>query len=249
MSTIQEAKYLDGFITIDEYNDKLHYQKIYCPECFQAPIHIVRREKGRPFFASNRKEEHLEDCQHYEEFIKREKLNQLIESNKEEDQERIAFLIKKNMNSALRLLLKNNNSVSTGITPKSIINQGSKSTKGKRSATKGESILRINIKNIKKRNELLNNYVVIYGRAQLEVREREPKYNQTNEEYFIKQLFFKINNKLIFSIFLSKAQTEHFHRKVGAYNIAFAVFGFLFQKESYINLKVNSTKNIEIIDE
>lgn len=239
MSKIQEAKFLDGYISIEDYEDKKHYQQIYCPECYKAPIHIVIKQKAKPYFASNRKEEHLEDCQHHEEFIKNESLNILINSYKPEDKNRLEFLIKSNLNSALKIFQKNNESTKIN----SISNNSSQQTKiGNSKIYKNESIPRISINNIRRRTEFLDCYVVVYGRTNLQV------LLHTKEDKYTKQLVFKIEDKSIFSIFLSKKQTEYFETKPGNYSVVFAVFGELFQRDKFLNLRIMTTENLKLLD-
>jgi hypothetical protein len=33
------------YISVQQYKDELHRFKIYCPECCEAPVHIVRQQK------------------------------------------------------------------------------------------------------------------------------------------------------------------------------------------------------------
>lgn len=249
MGTIKEAKYLNNFISIKDYDDKTHYQKIFCPECLKAPIHIVRKQNAKPYFASNRKDEHDQDCQHYEEFVKTDKLTQLIESDKEEDQERIRFLIRSNINAALRLLLKDRESkISNDISFKTC-NSKLPNTVANPHNFRRESINRVSIRNLRDKDDLLDTFIVVYGICNLEVMLHKFSDKNTKEKYAVKQLIFRLNNKFVFSIMLSKGQTPHFNPNVGKYSVAFAVFGKLFFNKSFLNLRVETTKHLEIIFE
>lgn len=249
MSKILEAKFIDGYISIEDYNDKKHYQKIYCPECHKAPIHIVRKQDVKPYFASNRKEEHLENCQHYEEFIENGSLTMLIESNKPEDKKRLEFLIESNLNKSLRLLLNNHESFSENSKTQTLINVKKQTKIENLNICRNESILRVNIVNIRKRTECINNHIVIYGRAYLHVKTNKYKDELTNEDYEIKQLIFKTENKHVFSIFLSRMQTIHFGTDTGIFSVTFAVFGELLQNNIFLNLKITTTRNLITINE
>ena len=43
------------YITVQQYKDELHRLKIYCPECCEAPLHIVRQQKKTFFRVNNKK--------------------------------------------------------------------------------------------------------------------------------------------------------------------------------------------------
>jgi hypothetical protein len=248
MSRILDAKYLNGYISIDEYDDSIHYQKIYCPECSIAQIHIVRKQDTKPYFASNRKEEHQNDCQHYEEFVSNKNLNHLIESKNEEDQERLEFLIESNLNASIRLLLSN--SLSKSSTQKVGYSDISKNQQkfNTSNSYKKESIPRVNIKNVEKRPENIDNHTIIYGRAELEIKNQELVDSQTKKEYTTKKLVFSLNDKIVFSILLSLPQIRHLERENGKYSVIFAVFGKLVKKKSFFNLRISTTKNLKMDD-
>jgi len=247
MSSIKEAKYLNDIITIEEYRDKVHYQKIFCPECSKAPIHIVRKQKAKPYFASNRKDEHEEDCQYYEEFVKSDRLVRLLESDNKEDQERLNFLVKSNIKAALRLLLKDDEPSKTSNnilynTRLSKLNLAINPHNFKK-----ESINRVSIRNLRKNEELIESYIIVYGKCELEVKLHHFLDKNTQKKSPQKQLIFRLNKKFVFSIMLSKAQTTHFDLDVGLYTVAFAVFGKLLLSKTFFNLNIETTKNIEII--
>ena len=95
------------YITAQEYRDELHLNKIYCPECYKAPLYFVPKQKTIYFRVENR-EDHLEDCSFYQEFIPNQEVVRLIKSEKEVDKERLKFLIEMNMRNALNLLRRQN---------------------------------------------------------------------------------------------------------------------------------------------
>jgi len=109
MAEFDTAKYIDKEITPKEYQEDIHRNKIHCPECEMAPLHIVNRQKGAPFFKSNRQDEHKPDCQHYRDFISNRELNRIAKRLNFEDKERLDFLVGSNLLSSIRLQRRNTN--------------------------------------------------------------------------------------------------------------------------------------------
>ncbi len=97
------------YVRVDSFIKKKHYEKTYCLECLTTPMHIVRKQGIIPYFASNRRQEHLESCQHYNEVIEDKKLVELVKSSNFKDKERLEFLINSNLEGALNLLIKHKN--------------------------------------------------------------------------------------------------------------------------------------------
>ena len=187
-------------IEIIDFIDKKHKGYIYCPECLIAPLHIVRKQKVT-YFASNRKEEHSKDCQHYQDFIPNRNLTKLINSTNIEDKKRLEFLVTNNLQNAINLLLKKENSNSIKKTFASTKNS-IKKAKNTTNTYKRENIPRVSIKNLyKKKDSLLNNYIIIWGKAEV-----ESKSINTN----FKTLIFRIDGKFRFSIPLTKNQIKYY---------------------------------------
>lgn len=236
---IKEAYHRDSdqYITIENYRDDIHYKDIVCPECKAAAIHIVRKQTTT-YFASNRKEEHEENCQHYRDFIQDNQIKTLIQSQLPEDQNRLEFLIWSNLNATLNLLRKDNSStpIHNNIENNSPQNNASAS-KGRN--IKKESIQRVHIKNLlNRKTDLVGQYVIIYGISDIEKKHIKDKY--TDKNIFL-NLYFRLNNKFIFSISLTTADLiKHFDKKLPDNTIyqGFAVFGLLNENKNFLSIKI-----------
>lgn len=237
------VKYLDKDLTVNDYDQQKHYGEIHCPECGQAPMHLVKKQKSS-YFASNRKQEHSIDCQHYAKILENKYLAKLANSKEIIDKEKLNFLIESGLNSAMRLLLKGKTQKNNEFNFSSVEKIPKTKNNIKNKNYKNENILRIHIKNINKDSEYIDNFVIIYGEASLSINNHQYTDKTTNEYYTRKQLIFKLLNKQTFSIFLSKTQTEYFNGTYG--NIRFAVFGKLIQKKQFLNLNVMHTDHIKI---
>lgn len=235
-------------IGIEEYIDKLHYQSIYCPECLTSPLHIVRKQKRPPYYASNSKQEHLEDCQHYEDYIPNRSISKLIKSNEVEDKERLSFLIKNNLQGAINLLIKKeekeNNTVQFRDNKHSNTSQIAPSNKYKK-----ESIPRVSINRLfGKKEEYLNNYVIIWGNADIETKEKELENFNTKEKFTVKRLIFRVNNKFRFSISISGTLLQYYtDLEENITNKSFAVFGLLRETNGFLELKIMTTKHFQYL--
>ena len=243
MATFENAFYKQDKLNIDikTYNDKAHKGNIYCPECFLAPLHIVRKEKKVPYFASNRKDEHNTDCQHYEEFITNKKITKLVDSKDIEDAKRLNFLVENNLRSAINLLLeKDIIKKETKTSTKTLTTR--RKTKNNTNTYKQESIQRVSIKNLyKKKESLLNNYIIIWGEAKIE--------SKTIKENNFKSLIFRIDEKFRFSIPLTKNLIKYYKElSSNPTNTRFAVFGLLQENnKGFLNLKIRTTKHINYL--
>jgi hypothetical protein len=180
--------------------------------------------------------------------VNNKNLNHLIESKNNEDQKRLEFLIESNLNASIRLLLSN--SLPKSSTPKAGYSDISKNQQkfNTSNSYNKESIPRVNIKNVEKRPENIDNHIIIYGRAELEVKNQELVDSQTRKEYTTKKLVFSLNDKIVFSILLSIPLIKHLERENGKYSVIFAVFGKLVKKKSFFNLRISTTKNLKMDD-
>jgi len=244
MAKFEEAyfKIEDKSLSIEKYLDKIHYGKLYCPECFTAPLHIVRKQETAPYYASNSKQEHLEDCQHYEDFIANKRLNKFIDSKEVEDRERLDFLIKNNLQGAINLLIKKE------IMQKESLIKNDKNRDLKTalitpsSKYKRESIPRVNIKRLfSKKEEYLDNYIIIWGSADIQSKIVNSKFKST-------MLIFRVKEKFRFSIKLTETQIN-FYKELpnNPMNKGFAVFGLLRENNNFLELKLLTTKHLQYL--
>ena len=231
------------YITVQQYKDELHRLKIYCPECCEAPLHIVRQQK-KTFFRVNNKKKHSEGCSFYQELISNEEVIRLIESKKEVDEERLKFLIEMNMRNALNLLRRQN--TESLISKQEINNNPKKSINNKNRVQEVNTIKRVHISNLlKNRLEYQDDYIVIYGKAEIEETEIEERENsKTKEKFKAKSLIFKRNNERIFRINLTgdKKTKEKFNFGKGD-SYSFVVFGLFNSK--YLSLEINSFSHFQ----
>jgi hypothetical protein len=244
MAEFIEAYYkeLEIYVKLEDYISESHYKKLFCPECHAAPIHIVKKQKTI-YYASNRKDEHEKDCQHYEEFIPNKHLKTLINSENIEDQERLRFLINSNLSASLRLLDKNELENNLGVNLRDNSNQSLNSQSLEQNSYQKESISRVHIKNIIKKSDYINQHLILYGNAEISCNSTKRINSYTNEPFYVKQLVFKRNNKICFSIFLTSAQSN-FIELPKPTNVNFAVFGLLEKKKTFFNLKIETTQHL-----
>ncbi|MEB3015151.1 hypothetical protein [Capnocytophaga gingivalis] len=234
------------YISAQEYRDELHFDKIYCPECYKAPLYFVPKQKTVYFRVENR-EDHLENCSFYQKSISNQEVVRLIKSEKEVDKERLKFLIEMNMRNALNLLRRLN--AEPLINKVGIENSNnSKNTANNKNRTQEiKSITRVNISNLlKNRDEYQGEYIVIYGKAEIEeteVKEREIK--ETGEKFKIKSLIFRQNDKYRFKIDLAGDKQTKEKFDFGGGTCCFAVFGLLESNNNFLILKIKSLSHFK----
>ena len=238
-------KETEEYISAQEYRDELHLDKICCPECYEAPLYFIQKQKTAYFRVEN-KEDHSEDCSFYQEFIPNQEAVRLIKSEKEVDKERLKFLIEMNMRNALNLLRRQNTEPLINKVGIENSNNPKKTTNNKNRTQEVKSITRINISNLlKNRDEYQDKYIVIYGKAKIEETEVEQRENsKTKEKFKTKSLIFKKNDERIFRINLTgdKKTKEKFNFEKGdTYN--FVVFGLFNGK--YLSLEINSFSHFQ----
>lgn len=231
------------YITVQQYKDELHRLKIYCPECCEAPLHIVRQQK-KTFFRVNNKENHSEGCSFYEELISNEEVIRLIESKKEVDEERLKFLIEMNMRNALNLLRKQN---TESLISKQEINNPKKSINNKNRVQEVNTIKRVHISNLlKNRLEYQDEYIVIYGKAEIEETEvKEIENKKTGKKFKIKSFIFRENGKYRFKIDLAGDKQTKEKFDFGEDTCCFAVFGLLKSSNNFLILKIKSLSHFK----
>jgi len=250
MSEFKEAFYTEDreCIKISEYEDRLHYKNIYCPECFVAPLHIVRRQNSVPFFASNRKEEHTENCQHYGERTSNRYLSKLVKSNLTEDKERLEFLVQKDLQKTMNQFYTRE-LIKQGKVANNTYNSQMSSTRTLTREQRDESIFRVNIKKLSRyNNDYTDNYIILWGNADVESSEKVELNRTTKDKFKIKKLDFKINNVTQFSISLTGSKLNYYQDlERNPMNVNFAVFGQLKENNNYLELKVLTTKHLKFI--
>lgn len=238
-------KETEEYISAQEYRDELHLDKICCPECYEAPLYFVQKQKTAYFRVEN-KEDHSEDCSFYQEFVPNQEVVRLIESKEEVDKERLEFLIEINMRNALNLLRRLNAEPLINKVGIENNNNSKNTTNDKNRTQEVKSITRVNISNLlKNRDEYQGEYIVIYGKAEIEETEVEERENsKTKEKFKAKSLIFKGNDERIFRINLTgdKKTKEKFNFGKGD-TYSFVVFGLFNSK--YLSLKIKSLSHFQ----
>ena len=238
-------KETEEYISAQEYRDELHLDKICCPECYEAPLYFVQKQKTAYFRVEN-KEDHSEDCSFYQEFVPNQEVVRLIESKEEVDKERLEFLIEINMRNALNLLRRLNAEPLINKVGIENNNNSKNTTNDKNRTQEVKSITRVNISNLlKNRDEYQGEYIVIYGKANIEETEVEERENsKTKEKFKTKSLIFKKNDERIFRINLTgdKKTKEKFNFGKGD-TYSFVVFGLFNSK--YLSLKIKSLSHFQ----
>ena len=238
-------KETEEYISAQEYRDELHLDKICCPECYEAPLYFVQKQKTAYFRVEN-KEDHSEDCSFYQEFVPNQEVVRLIESKEEVDKERLEFLIEINMRNALNLLRRLNAEPLINKVGIENNNNSKNTTNDKNRTQEVKSITRVNISNLlKNRDEYQGEYIVIYGKAEIEETEVEEIENtKTKEKFKAKSLIFKGNDERIFRINLTgdKKTKEKFNFGKGD-TYSFVVFGLFNSK--YLSLKIKSLSHFQ----
>ena len=238
-------KETEEYISAQKYRDELHLDKICCPECYEAPLYFVQKQKTAYFRVEN-KEDHSEDCSFYQEFIPNQEVVRLMESKEEVDKERLEFLIEINMRNALNLLRRLNAEPLMNKVGIENSNNSKNTTNNKNRTQEVKSITRINISNLlKNRDEYQGDYIIIYGKAEIEETEVEERENsKTKEKFKTKSLIFKKNDERIFRINLTgdKKTKEKFNFGKGD-TYSFVVFGLFNGK--YLSLEINSFSHFQ----
>lgn len=175
-------KETEEYISAQEYRDELHLDKICCPECYEAPLYFVQKQKTAYFRVEN-KEDHSEDCSFYQEFVPNQEVVRLMESKEEVDKERLEFLIEINMRNTLNLLRRLNAEPLINKVRIENSNNSKNTANNKNRTQEVKSITRVNISNLlKNRDEYHGDYIVIYGKAKIEETEVKEKENKETEK-------------------------------------------------------------------
>ena len=148
------------------------------------------------------------------------------------------------MRNALNLLRRQN--TESLISKQEINNNPKKSINNKNRVQEVNTIKRVHISNLlKNRLEYQDDYIVIYGKAEIEETEIEERENsKTKEKFKAKSLIFKRNNERIFRINLTgdKKTKEKFNFGKGD-SYSFVVFGLFNSK--YLSLEINSFSHFQ----
>ena len=235
------ARYKKGFITVSDYNSKLHFNKIYCPHCGVAKVKLIRKAKQKSFFEFAKDEQHDELCPIANKPIEHDLVKRLITSDSKKDMSKINFLINKNLERSINLLNKVGNSGRLNYEDTLELMPAKKQQLAEnriREYSK-QNIYTINAFELSEIDaiSLKGKYFVIYGIAGITA-------TKVNESV---RLLFKINQDCRFSVFVAPSQLQYLDFDKSIYG-KFAIFGRLKIVGKFINIEIRSTRDLVIIE-
>ncbi|MEY8767000.1 hypothetical protein [Francisella philomiragia] len=238
---MKTARYKRGFIKASEYNSKLHFDNIFCPDCGKAKLKIVRKADQEAYFAFTIDQQHDELCPRVAKPIQDEKIKELVLSDSKKDMSKLNFLVNKNLEKCINLITKlENNGVLLKEEELNLMPQKKQQlTENRIREYARQDILTINIFDLDSIDTyaLNNKYCLIYGIAGITL-------SDIGES---KKLFFKADQDSRFSIFVVPSQIKYLDFEKGK-RAKFAVFGKFKKVGKFINLEIRSTRDLVIKD-
>ena len=233
------ARYKKGMITVAEYDTKLHSGNIFCLDCGEVPVKLIRKANEDSYFKFT-DGEHDKLCPHYAKPIGDETIVNLMSSDSPKDMSRLNILVNTNLERSIDLLNKlENNGVLHKEDSLNLMPRKRELMVEKRIHTYSKT----NIKTVNAADlstvlaDIAGKYVVIYGIAGIKVEDIQNS----------KKILFKVNKESIFSIFITPNQAQHFSF-AGSGRAKFAIFGKIKISGKHINIDVRSTRDFVIRD-
>jgi len=240
---VKIARYKKGFIKVSEYNSKLHFGNIYCPDCGKVKLKLIRKAGQESYFDFIKEDggEHDELCPRANKPIQDAKIIELVQSDSKKDMSKLNFLVNKNLERSMDLLTK-------------LENDGKLREEDK-----------LNLMPFKKQ-QLADNRIREYSKqdlytinalelADLDIDQMTKRYCMVYGVAGItatdigdsKKLLFKIDQDSRFSIFIAPSQVKYldFDKSKRA---KFAVFGKFKKSGKFLNLEIRSTRDLVIKD-
>lgn len=238
---MKTARYKRGFIKASEYNSKLHFDNIFCPDCGKAKLKIVRKADQEAYFAFMTDQQHDELCPRGAKPIQDEKIKELVLSDSKKDMSKLNFLVNKNLEKCINLVtkLENNGELSKEKELNLMPQKKQQLTENRIREYSRQDILTINILDLNSIDTHVfnNKYCLIYGIAGITL-------SDIGES---KKLFFKADQDSRFSIFVVPSQIKYLDFEKGK-RAKFAVFGKFKKVGKFINLEIRSTRDLVIKD-
>ena len=236
------AKYKNAIITTEEYNSKIHFNNIFCPDCGKVPLKLIRKANTNPYFkfVSNDEYEHDEMCPHNDKSISQEDIKALVLSDSKKDMSKLNYLVNMNLERSINLLTKvqNNGKLNYNDTLDLMPKKKEFLLKNKVGLYRKKYIESINIKELAEHiEEFKGKYILIYGIASI----------TTSTKGNSKKVLFKSDKNSRFSIFIPPSQQKYFNYDNSIIGAKFAVFGKLKSSEKFINIEIKSTRNLVIV--
>ena len=234
------ARYKKGFLPASEFNSKLHFGNVYCPDCGKVKVKLVRKGGQKSYFEFAADDnEHDDLCPRKNLPILDGKIKELVLSDAEQDMSRINYLVNKNLERCINLLTKieNKGNLSEEDTLE-LMPRKQQLLKEKRIKEFSKTnLLTINSVDLSadEIEKLKGKHVVIYGTAGI---------SATTVGDSVK-LLFKVNQDSRFSVFVAPNQVQYlnFEKSVFA---KFSVFGKLKISGKFISLEIRSTRDLII---
>ncbi|QEO57385.1 hypothetical protein [Francisella marina] len=238
---MKTARYKRGFIKASEYNSKLHFDNIFCPDCGKAKLKIVRKADQEPYFAFVADQKHDELCPRVAKPIQDEKIKELVLSDSKKDMSKLNFLVNKNLEKCINLVtkLENDGKLNKEEELNLMPQKKQQLTENRIREYSRQDILTINILDLDSidTNVLNNKHCLIYGIAGITL-------SDIGES---KKLFFKADQGSRFSIFVVPSQIKYLDFDKGK-RAKFAVFGKFKKSGKFLNLEIRSTRDLVIGD-
>ncbi|WP_150466139.1 hypothetical protein [Francisella sp. SYW-2] len=238
---MKTAKYKRGFIKASEYNSKLHFDNIFCPDCGKAKLKIVRKADQEAYFVFMTDQQHDELCPRVTKPIQDEKIKELVLSDSKKDMSKLNFLVNKNLEKCINLVtkLENDGKLNKEEELNLMPQKKQQLTENRIREYARQDILTINILDLDSidTNVINNKHCLIYGIAGITL-------SDIGES---KKLFFKADQDSRFSIFVVPSQIKYLDFDKGK-RAKFAVFGKFKKSGKFLNLEIRSTRDLVIGD-
>ena len=235
------VRYKKGFVKADEYNSKLHFDNVYCPDCNIAKVKLVRKVGQEPYFEFVAGSEHDELCPRATKVIAQDIIKGLLHSELKNEMSKINFLVNKNLERAINLLTKIENGGKLGFKDElELMPQKKQQLVDKRIREYNkQNMYSLNAVELTHANidSLNGEYVVIYGIAGI---------SKTIVGDSMR-LLFKVNQDVRFSVFLAPSQVQYFafdNSKIAKV----AIFGKIKKAGKFLNVEIRSTRDLVIKD-
>ena len=235
------AKYKKGLISVAEYDSKIHFGNISCPDCGRVKMKVIRKANQGSYFAFARDGgSHDKLCPRFTRPLDEDFIRKLMSTDSKRDMSRLNFLVNANLERPINLLTKLENDGELKDEDKLSL------MPRKRQQMEEKRIREYTKQNIKSVNaadlsahaeELRGQYVVVFGVAGITAEDINSS----------KKLTFKANKDSRFSIFVAPKQVQYLTFEGGT-RAKFAVFGRVKISDNgrFINIEIKSTRDLVI---
>lgn len=236
------ARYKKGFIKASEYNSKLHFDNIFCPDCGKVKLKIIRKAGQESYFDFIKDEsEHDELCPRAKRPIQDSKITELVLSDSKKDMSKLNFLVNKNLERCIDLLTKLEKDGELKEEDKLNLMPFKKQqlVENRTREYSKQDLYTINALELADLDieKATSKYCMVYGIAGITISDIEDS----------KKLLFKIDQDSRFSIFIAPSQVKYLDFDKGK-RAKFAVFGKFKKSGKFLNFEIRSTRDLVIKD-